>query len=52
MVFEFTDDERKAIAKHFGERGKATRQTIRDWIDMQVQTTLRDVVDDATEEAR
>lgn len=47
MVFDFTDEQRRAIAAHYGQRGPATRADIRAWIDGQVQACLDDVLSDA-----
>lgn len=46
ITYEINDDQRKALAKHLGEKGKATRQLVRDWILMTLDTTLEGIEED------
>ena len=42
-TIEVTDDERKMLARYFGERGLATRNTVREWALSVIEGAWQDV---------
>lgn len=45
-TFEFSNDERKALALHYGDKGMASRETIRRWIEAVVEATMQEIASD------
>ena len=48
LTFEFSDDERRALASHYGEAGKASHATCATWVRTQVLTVMQDIVAEHT----
>ena len=43
IVFEFDDQFRKAVAHHYGKKGKASYQDMKTWVEMSVNGTGEDI---------
>lgn len=43
MTFEFSLEDRKALAAHLGEKRPVSRETVQSWIKMAVDSTLADI---------
>jgi hypothetical protein len=50
ITFEFDDEVRRALASHYGEKGKASRQTVETWVRGTVDATMQDIMHDARQE--
>jgi len=46
ISFDFTDEQLRAVAAHYGRNRRATRQEVRSWLEGEVAATLDTMVSD------
>lgn len=52
FLIELSDDERRALAAHYGKPGLATRDTVRGWVESLISATMDEIQSEYDEESK